>query len=337
MRQVTQFRTMRHAWNSQTIFDVLPSWVVSISVHVALFFVFAASLKSCQGTMSLETGTDGDRIVGVYVKQATPAARPQDGEVTPAPTAESTNPSNEVPVTEANELAEPPAALSLPTNTAPVLGGAGLPQSGTPGETEVLTAPPSLLSGATGGQLGSGETSMFGIRDSGERFVYVIDASGSMYGDPIRVAKAELIASLQGLSRAQQFQVIFYNKQPSIMRLRGDDGSGMYVATDYNRAAARNFIYRQQPVAGTEHMPALKLALSMQPDVIYFLTDAKEPRLEPAELAEIRRLNSKGTRIHCIEFGMYRDLGEDNFLRQLARQNGGSFQYRDVTTFRSTR
>jgi len=311
----------------------LPNWLVSVVLHVALFALCAHSLRSCSGENILAQPGTGDRLVGVYVQQPEPAEPQPEREVQTAAVPNPAASPFDVPFVEPNELEKPPVPLNLPRGTLPAIGSGGSPNSTNPDSVTNLL-PNNAFSGSPSPQgLGKGETSMFGIRDQGRRFVYVIDSSGSMYGAPIRVARAELIASIQSLTRSQQFQVIFYNRRPSLMKLRGDSASQLYRATDHNRAAARNFIYREIPQAGTNHMPALRQALKLNPEVIYFLTDAKEPRLHAADLAEIARINQNRARIHCIEFGKGGDLGLDNFLRKLSRQNQGTFRYRDVERF----
>ena len=77
---------------------------------------------------------------------------------------------------------------------------------------------------------------------------------------------------------------------------------------------------------------ALLLAIRMQPDVIFFLTDAEEPRLTPLELEKIKRANQRvGASIHSIEFGAGPSQVSNNFLQRLARSNGGQHTYVDIT------
>ncbi|MBR9801380.1 hypothetical protein GYB59_06645, partial [bacterium] len=83
--------------------------------------------------------------------------------------------------------------------------------------------------------------------------------------------------------------------------------------------------------AGTSHFPALLKALSYSPEVILFLTVAAEPELSARQLAEIERKNNGRAAIHCIEFGLGPSINVDNFLNRLARQNGGTYRYRDMT------
>jgi hypothetical protein len=77
-------------------------------------------------------------------------------------------------------------------------------------------------------------------------------------------------------------------------------------------------------------MDALKLALSMRPDVIFFLTDADEPRITNRELAEISSQN-RGTTISTVEYGAGPRHAGRTFLEELAEQNGGQHRYVDVT------
>ncbi len=73
------------------------------------------------------------------------------------------------------------------------------------------------------------------------------------------------------------------------------------------------------------------MALRLSPDVIFFLTDARIPRLSGSELREIQaRADRGGTTIHAIEFGADAVAPADSFLRTLAAMNRGQYQYVDV-------
>jgi hypothetical protein len=78
-------------------------------------------------------------------------------------------------------------------------------------------------------------------------------------------------------------------------------------------------------------MEALLMALQMRPDVIFFLTDADEPKLTSADLRRIRERN-RGVSINAIEFGSGPSQGRYTFLRQLADENHGKHAYVDVTS-----
>jgi hypothetical protein len=78
------------------------------------------------------------------------------------------------------------------------------------------------------------------------------------------------------------------------------------------------------------------LAIRLQPDVIFFLTDADEPRLSPRQLADIHR-RAAGIVINAIEFGFGPETTADNFIKRLARKNGGQYSYVDISRIQSGR
>ena len=193
------------------------------------------------------------------------------------------------------------------------------------------------LGGGPGGA-GSGKgngTSFFGHNAVGKKFVYVLDASGSMSEyNAIAVAKSELLASLAQLDENQQFQIIFYNENCYPMR-DSDRRENVFWGTETNRTRASQFIRNIEPDGGTRHLDALLMALGLTPDVIFFLTDAGEPVLYPADLDKIKRRNNGRSTIFTIEFGKGGNLRIDNFLKKLARDNGGAHAYRDVQEFQN--
>ena len=107
-------------------------------------------------------------------------------------------------------------------------------------------------------------------------------------------------------------------------------------ADDSGKTLAEDFVRKVQASGSTEHMAALRAALRLGPDVIFFLTDAADPALSPDELREVTRLN-KGTVINTIEFGSGPFPGGDNSLMKLARQNEGQHTYVDVAELPSAR
>jgi hypothetical protein len=177
-------------------------------------------------------------------------------------------------------------------------------------------------------------TMVFGVSGSGSRFVYVFDRSDSMNGyggRPLRAAKRELIRSLESLTDRQQFQLIFYNDKPTPFRLSGIPFQ-MIAGEDNNKIAASRYLDSIMAYGATEHESALKMALRLGPDVIFFLTDARIPRLSSSQLREIqRRAQQSGTTIHAIEFGSDPSAPSESFLRDLASMNEGQYRYFDVS------
>ena len=182
------------------------------------------------------------------------------------------------------------------------------------------------------------ETQMFGVGDEGTRFVYVVDRSGSTDDPPghdvLSAAKSQLLSSLNDLNRGHQFQIIFYNDAPRLLQVEGREGRLLF-ATAENKEAAAKFVASIRAGGGTDHHAALAMAIRMQPDVIFLLTDGDRPKLSPHELDHLQRL-AKGIHIHCIQFGPAGGAPAE-FLQQLARQNDGKYKYVDVAKLPSAR
>ena len=135
--------------------------------------------------------------------------------------------------------------------------------------------------------------------------------------------------SLKNLDTVHQFQIIFYNERPVIFNPTGTPGR-LAFATERNKERAARFIDSITAEGGTDHEEALKLAIRLQPDVIFFLTDGDDPKLTPAQLEKIRRL-AAGIIINAIEFGPGPKPAGASFLAELARQNGGGYAYVDLS------
>lgn len=318
---------------------LLPSWVLSGLFHAALVALLLWLMPYYNSRPPVGDSDEPTREIGIFVKERGDLIEPNQANNSDRQVATNDDaaPLQRDPLTPQKAIPDTPAITSpLPqAENVPAIGpGAALGQQGLPDPKDIIKSAPGT--GATGSGANSGGipgTSFMGIKDKGSRVVFVIDASGSMYHhNAIAKAKAALVASLNGLDPGQQFQIIFYSETPRVMALKSTPKRQMYFATDLNKTAAHQFIQGIQPDAGTEHLSAIKLGLSFSPEVMYVLTDSGDPKLTPRELDEIHKRNGGRTRIHCIEFGIGKELNGDssNFLKKLARQNDGTHRYVDV-------
>lgn len=320
---------------------VLPSWLASIWLHILILIVAMFGLRSCTGTGDRGEAETEWKSVGLVTRAAANGA---EAEAPSAETAETSTPTTEFETSDVPAFDEH-AFDAPPTSMAEIQGGE-FPEVIGPGAGVASFSKSVPESSLTTGEIATGpiapaglargETEFLGIRDSGQTFVYVVDISGSMSSPPeaMAAAKIELMTSLASLNADQQFQIIFYNERPHIMRLPGKPPEKLYPATDINRTLARQIIASVQPDLGTSHMPAMMAALEIEPDVIFFLTDAEDPALSAKDLDQIRRINSDRARIHAVEFGKGAKLNASSALERLAQQNNGAYQYRDVMKLR---
>ncbi len=308
----------------------MPALVASLIVHVVLLVTLGLWWsKPQQGT-----GDEPDRDIGIaVVHRQKDQTRYVDAAEIANEVAEKTLSSGEPSQVAATV---PPADLALPLDLEGLLGA--MRSTPSPVASSGMAGDVAMSGAALGGDRGQDAktnpnettTMVFGVSGSGSRFVYVFDRSDSMNGSggrPLLAAKRELMRSLSTLSERQQFQIIFYNDKPTPIQISGmplqllrGEPEMIVRATHYVDSIAA--------FGGTEHDTALKLALRMSPDVIFFLTDARIPRLSGSELFEIKqRADRNGTTIHAIEFGTEPDAPDVSFLRELASMNGGQYQY----------
>jgi von Willebrand factor type A domain len=188
--------------------------------------------------------------------------------------------------------------------------------------------------GGSGGGVGRGVgpgTEFFGAREHATSFAYVIDCSGSMATrGSLDVAKRELTVSLNQLPPDAQFAVIFYNLRATMFS-DPQGRAGLMAATTTNKARVGHQLALIVPDGGTDHLVAIQAALSLRPEVIFFLTDAD--LMTQSDVTSILA-ESGATRIQAVEFGRGFEMGNAaNPLRRLATSTGGTYRYIDVTSF----
>lgn len=303
----------------------VPAWLVSLLFHIGVLTVV--------GTLWVGrpkgTGGESERPIGVAVVHQT--ASGEEYYLGGSGASDSTSESG-------TSLADSlPSAAEISSETAleDLLPGAGAP----PGD-------PSAAAGGTG--LGEGgaslggsrnmpkaKTSVFGIEGEGTRFLYVFDRSDSMNGyggAPLQIAKSQLLESLDSLGPAHQFQIIFYNDAPLPYGGLAGRGPKLLRGEEKNRSAARRFVRDVVAIGGTRHVEAMRMALAMGPDVIFFLTDADYPAPASRDLENlVVRAERCGATIHTIQFGAGPNQGSGSWIRSLAEGTRGNYRYVDVT------
>jgi hypothetical protein len=310
-----------------------------------LVLYFAVTLRSCSPA-PVGFGTEESREVGIVIKErgdhpnAIVPGESRDGNQTDSIVDANATQDSLTPTNATSE--QPPVETLLPRDESTNRIGPGV---NLPGATSVMDPRQPVKSAggvrpAASGTVGGAPGAAFmGAQDHGSKVIFVIDASGSMTTkNSMQVAKAALVSSLQALDANQQFLVIFYDDKPTVLHLRDVHKPQLYAATEIHKTLAKQKIAGIQPGTGTQHVPALEMALKLRPDVIFFLTDGQEPPIYEGELVALKKLNNKTTRIHCIEFGVGPEDSDSasmkNFLRRLSHQNDGTYRYYDVTKFK---
>ncbi len=184
-------------------------------------------------------------------------------------------------------------------------------------------------------------TSLLGAQSRGHSFVYVVGGSPAMAEGglraPLRAVKEPLRRSITDLQRNHVFQVfVNLGTGPGLAPEPGNDA--LVAADNHNVAQALNWIDALDADALNSHGPPdrrrpfvlrdeLYRALALQPDVIYFVTDGKEPAPSPKERQSLARFNTGQTALHVIQLTTDgKGQQPPQWLPDLARQLRGTFR-----------
>lgn len=180
-----------------------------------------------------------------------------------------------------------------------------------------------------GAGAGHGNAVFFGVPAQGRRIVYVLDCSGSMgKNGALAAARAELVRSLKSLPEDVRFQIIVYHDVARPLLARQPGWFAPAAVHEVIEALAR------LPAEGaTNHAVGLRAGLQLQPDVMFFLTDADDVTQEHLRLA--LQLNPRNrTAIHTIELNLANIDRPTMPMQVLARLTGGAYQAVDLAKYR---
>jgi hypothetical protein len=170
---------------------------------------------------------------------------------------------------------------------------------------------------------GGGGRGFFGRGSAGEKVVFVVDSSQSMnhpHPGPGKTrlgrVKLELINSIRAMSPNQKFFIVFFSDGPIPM-----PADRLMEANDGAKLQYLRWMMNVPGDGHTEPALALLMALKLNPDTIYFLTDGD---FRPTIVRELAVSNRKGVKIHTIGFSQ--DRGE-KLLQTIAKQNNGTYTY----------
>jgi len=138
--------------------------------------------------------------------------------------------------------------------------------------TQLAVAQLHPVGGGRGRPRGDREQAFFGIQIVGERFVFVVDSSTSMQGRRWESACGELLRSLKELGPGQQFYLVCFDKLTK--PYRGE--TPRYLrSTQQQLRQVRSWLRQLDLGPNTLPRGAMELALAMEPDAIFLLSDGE--------------------------------------------------------------
>ncbi len=291
-------KTFRHADRA-----LIGAWVVSLSVHIALFAVMVA-IPWLSGVVK-QTSEREATLTDLRELSA-------ESKITIVPLESSTVESHKTSITEQRISPEHQSTIrELDRRDKPQLSVIGIGTGG--GDFAKY-----------GLQVGAGQSGpeFFGLgRDAraGRRIVYVVDRSGSMLGF-FEALQAELKRSISKLRKSQKYHVVFFSTDPPV-----ESPPGRLVnAIKASKERTFEFIDEVVPEGMTQPIEAMRRAFILKPDLIYFLTDGNIPEGELL-IENLKTWNrQKKTRIFCIAY--VNPVGRE-LLEEIAREHNGEFSF----------
>ena len=300
-------------------------FAVSMVFHLTLLSLLALAvipLKREKPVTTIVTDFSGEesQLAPVHLEQKTFSSEPSQSSSGMVKTTHAF----QAHVPNASVDASPTSAEAVPLE----LSSTGIPAGSLTEKITPLALNSSAASsgdgnGNSGKGKGDGGDEFFGLDLKGASVVFVVDASGSMnfpHPGPAKTrfgrVKIELVKTIQKMTESERFFMIFFNQVAIPM-----PANRLVEATPMNQKRYLNWMVPGRAEGDTEPEAALLAALSLRPEVIYFLTDG---RFKYKVVENVTKANRSRVLINTLCFG--NDDGE-KFLRQLADLNGGVYRF----------
>lgn len=186
--------------------------------------------------------------------------------------------------------------------------------------------------GGTGGGRGAGTGRGGGLSPTPEffpttsptgRYVFVVDCSKSMnhrYPGPAKSrlgrVKLELWRAVYRMSPEQKYFIVFFNSRAIPM-----PAGGLVPGGPEGQQEFFQWTVGIRAEGLTDPYDALLLAIRLEPDEIFFLTDGE---FHYRTVREVTKANFGGIRIHTIALG---DDSGARFLEEIAARNNGTYRH----------
>jgi von Willebrand factor type A domain len=176
--------------------------------------------------------------------------------------------------------------------------------------------------GAAGDEARLGLTNFFGTPARANRVVFLVDNSGSMKQGRMETTLFELARSVESLGEKQEFYVVFYSDQAYPMLYPASVMTPL-AATRENKQRLYAWLQTVELCSGGALLKAIELAESLEPHVVYILSDGDISGTKTME--RLTQPNSRKFAIHTLGMGVKKPQDAQNLLA-IAEANHGTFQ-----------
>jgi von Willebrand factor type A domain len=170
-------------------------------------------------------------------------------------------------------------------------------------------------------------TSFFGTEAVGDRFVFLVDNSGSMKQGRMETTAMELLRCIGAMSKDQSFYIVFYSDEAYPMFYPQSE-MHFFAATPENKQRLVPWLQTLELCSGGKMVEAIELAASLRPDAVYILSDGDIN--SPRTMQKMTEANDWQFVIHTLGMGVKKPVHADN-LTAIAQAHHGKFQMVQAT------
>lgn len=203
---------------------------------------------------------------------------------------------------------------ALPTDVGTLMSGGGR------GDGSSLAAGGGR--GTAGDEARLGTTNFFGTPARANRVVFLVDNSGSMKQGRMETTLFELARSVEAMGEKQEFYVVFYSDQAYPM-LYPNGVMKPLAATRENKQRLYDWLQTIELCSGGALLKAMELAESLDPHVVYVLSDGDITSSRTME--RLTQASDRKFPIHTLGMGVKKPQDAQN-LAAIAQANHGTFQ-----------
>jgi hypothetical protein len=325
---------------------VSPAWLLSVAVHFVLMLVcgsltYAIMIDAAPPT-AITLDLSDEAVTAVREAAVTEVA--EVAEVDSPDLATGDGPVNLADVAIAEPLPMTTNASVAPVqgmgelNAAPTESGTLMAGLGADGTAAVATAGPGGGSreGVVGGRGHGGRpgrrakanvTNFFGTEAVGDRFVFLVDNSGSMKQGRMETTAMELLRCIGAMTKDQSFYIVFYSDQAYPMFYPQNE-MHFVAATPENKQRLIPWLQTLELCSGGKLVDAAELAASLHPDVVFILSDGDISGTRTMQ--KMTEANDWPFVIHTLGMGVKKPALADN-LTAIAQAHHGTFQMVQAT------
>ena len=231
-------------------------------------------------------------------------------------TPEDVRDATEQPAASADKMPDPQESVAVAPDESPTEPVEGVIRSDSP--VDAVAQPPASIGNVVRAPpKPEHKVEFFEVKSHADSVAFVVDCSTSMSGSRFERACQELINAIEQLAPEQMFFVVFFDQ--GRVPLFPDETPHLAKAEPSEKARFLKQVKSIRIGSGTNPESSLELAISLDPDIVYLLSDGEFPT---PKAALVERLKRQQIKVQTIAF---ETTSGRQMLLDIAAETGGTF------------